>query len=340
MSNVTAVAGGSNTPNTRRRSQEQGKGKSKQPRVGAPAGTARPAPKHENNNEGVQFIDTKKGVVSMLDTLCRTRAPCMELYMDLEGVSLSRHGSMSLIQIWVHTIRKAYILDIHTLGAEAFNTAKPGKEKESLRKILESSTVTKYFFDVRNDSDALFSHYGIKLDTDTVVDVQLLELATRRGRKERLQGLDACISRAAVLHGDALAKWQDTKHAGQKLFAPVEGGSYEVWNVRPLADTLLKYCVQDVQYLPALAKIYQQRLSPTWALRVQEETSRRLEESWSADYVPNGIHKALGPQAWWKPKTQKDESSVEVAPAKGIKDIKLHITERVSSSVVLSVAWF
>lgn len=47
----------------------------------------------------------------------------------------------------------------------------------SLKRVLESPTIPKVFFDVRNDSDALHNHFGINLDC--IQDVQLMENATR-----------------------------------------------------------------------------------------------------------------------------------------------------------------
>jgi 3'-5' exonuclease len=63
---------------------------------------------------------------------------------------------------------------------QAFETAGPGGQ--TLRAILESSYYPKVFFDARNDSDALNSHFEIGLRG--VVDLQLLEFTSRpqRGR--------------------------------------------------------------------------------------------------------------------------------------------------------------
>ncbi|KAG6301925.1 hypothetical protein E4U09_004248 [Claviceps aff. purpurea] len=53
----------------------------------------------------------------------------------------------------------------------------------TLKAVLEASQINKVFFDVRNDSDALFHHFQISLQG--VQDIQLMELATR-GKNRRL----------------------------------------------------------------------------------------------------------------------------------------------------------
>lgn len=83
------------------------------------------------------------------------------------------------------------------------------------------------------------------------------------------------------------------------LYSPEHGGSYEVFNERPMRPALVKYCAQDVQCLPRLAEVYGRKLTAAWAARVASETVRRLAESRAADYRPNGDHKRYGPSGWY-----------------------------------------
>jgi exonuclease 3'-5' domain-containing protein 1 len=50
---------------------------------------------------------------------------------------------------------------VHSLGLEAFNVNNI-KEK-TLKDILQDKKTPKVFFDVRNNSDALFAHFGVVL---------------------------------------------------------------------------------------------------------------------------------------------------------------------------------
>ena len=84
-----------------------------------------------------------------------------------------------------------------------------------------------------------------------------------------------------------------------KLFAPERGGSYDVFNVRPLPDDIKEYCVQDVQFLPKLWVQYQRKISPSWAKKVITETTNRVILSQTASYDGRGKWKALAPVGWW-----------------------------------------
>lgn len=121
---------------------------------------------------------------------------------------------------------------------------------QTLMGILESPHIPKVFFDVRNDSDALFHHFNVKLAG--VINLQLMELATRYYSRKYVSGLAKCIDRDALLTTDEMQTWKASKEKGLKLFAAERGGSYEVFNVRPLPDDIKEYCVQDVQFLPEL----------------------------------------------------------------------------------------
>jgi len=87
------------------------------------------------------------------------------------------------------------------------------------------------------------------------------------------------------------------KNKGLRLFNPEFGGSYAVFNNRPLNDDIKIYCVQDVKYLPRLYDHYRSQLSSSRLSEVKTETVKRLEESWSVRYDPKGRNRALAP-AW------------------------------------------
>ncbi|CAN9149576.1 unnamed protein product [Alternaria alternata] len=100
-----------------------------------------------------------------IHTLRQKKAlPKPVIYIDLEGSNLCREGSVSILTLLVDletSLKLAYLIDVHTLGEGAFNTA--GVGKTTLKEVLQDEEIFKVFFDVRNDSDALFPHYGIAL---------------------------------------------------------------------------------------------------------------------------------------------------------------------------------
>jgi exonuclease 3'-5' domain-containing protein 1 len=153
------------------------------------------------------------------------------IFVDLEGVNLSRDGVIAITQILVPPSPIVHLVDICTLQRDAFDVS-AGPGGQTLRTILESKDYPKVFFDVRNDSDALFSHFQISLQG--VIDLQLLEFASRPVQGRFVKRLAKCILEDGGLARGKSQAWQSTKEAGKYLFAPEKGGTYEVFLERPL----------------------------------------------------------------------------------------------------------
>ncbi|MCJ1317361.1 hypothetical protein MMC15_002684 [Xylographa vitiligo] len=239
----------------------------------------------------VTIVDSVTSLVALLDCLENLPTQPPSLYLDLEGIRLSRYGSISILQIFVLPYYHSFLVDVHVLQADAFHIS--SRFGTTLKSILESKSVPKVFFDVRNDSDALFAHYQVSLDG--VYDIQLWETATRSGLKKFLNGLAKCIESDVQLSAEAKQGWKTVKQRGQALFLPEHGGSYKVLNVRPMRPDIIAYCVNDVVYLPILWAIYSRKISEEWASRVQIETCNRLIISRSISYDPHSKNKALSP---------------------------------------------
>jgi exonuclease 3'-5' domain-containing protein 1 len=212
------------------------------------------------------FIATASELSTILPTLLDLPTSPPSLYLDLEGAKLSRYGIISLLTLYVLPTNTVHIIDIHTLGATAFSTpAQTHRNDEAtempltLKSILESPTVPKVFFDVRNDSDALFSHFSIHLAC--ITDLQLMELGTtRRSSRTFLAGLSKCIQFDSALPLAARQHASTVKEAGTALFAPEKGGSYAVFDERPLKAGILGYCLLDLVHMPELWKVYKVRM--------------------------------------------------------------------------------
>ncbi|KAK7943760.1 uncharacterized protein PG986_012873 [Apiospora aurea] len=218
------------------------------------------------------------------------------LYIDLEGVKLLRDGTISTMQLFVAPLGTTYLIDIYSMQSTAFTT-RGRKSNRSLQDVLESGATTKVFFDVRNDSGALFSHYSIRLRG--VADLQLMELAARSyGSRRFVNGLAKCIERDLGLSPAEKRAWAEGKERGLALFHPDRGGDYEVFNQRPLAQELKGYCVADVRFLPRLWAVYDIKIAARWRPRLRSATEsrvRRVRESQSATYNPHGPERARAP---------------------------------------------
>jgi exonuclease 3'-5' domain-containing protein 1 len=220
-----------------------------------------------------------------LSSFLNSIAPSSSLYLDLEGKSLSRNGTLSLVIVLVHPTRTTGIIDVQALEKSAFTT--PNANGKTLKTILEDPLIPKYFWDVRNDADALFFHYQIRLAG--VTDVQLLENGSRADDKKYLHGLEKSVGMDLRLGVTERERWIRTKKEVQALM------SNDIFSRRPLDAKTMQYCVNDVEYLPALHNVYSKRIKSEWKQKAMDESARRIAEACSPAYEPQSEAKRLGP---------------------------------------------
>ena len=242
----------------------------------------------------VVIVDTIGAVAQLIDALRYQPTQPPSLYIDLEGINLSRKGSISIMQIHSPYDRSTYLVDIHTLGSKAFLTC--GSQGDCLKNILECEQIPKVFFDVRNDSDALYKHFGVHLRG--IQDLQLMELATRSFSRRLVNGLAICIRNDVSLSQAEKREWQRIKEAGRRLFAPEMGGRYDVFNERPMPDAIKNYCANDVEILPRLWEYYDQKLTDNWRGKMIRGSSDRVALSHSPYFNGQGRHMAEAPSGW------------------------------------------
>ncbi|KAF4773343.1 3'-5' exonuclease [Colletotrichum scovillei] len=264
--------------------------------VGSSLGSASSSDSNSLTPLAYDLVNTPKGISTLIDYVSGLPNDTVPLhYVDLEGDNLSRHGIISILQLYVAPKQHTYLLDIHALGDKAFLT--PGERSgKTIKGFLEDPNTKKVFFDVRNDSDALFHHFRINLDG--IQDLQLMEFASRHNKAGFLSGLSKCIERNAPMTPEEIFAWRAVKVLGHNLFNPQSGGSYAVFNQRPLSTDILRYCIQDVQYLPRLWAVYDQRLGKDWKHAVEKETKNRILQSHASDYNGQGRHMTEPPADW------------------------------------------
>lgn len=261
------------------------------------------------------FIGTPTELATCLQDLAIVLAePTNKIvYLDLEGQNLFRHGTISLLTLVVHyhtpkISQIPYIIDIHTLGVTAFDTRSNTSPPVALRSILQSTSITKYLFDLRSDSDAMNAHFGVRMRK--VMDLQLMENAARvprqsfrrtldYGYRDYLFGLDRCITEDAYLTLAQKTAESKIKANVKKLYSPEQGGTYAVFEERPLRRELVEYCVQDVLFL-GLWEVYRGRLRfesglGGWEQRVALESEKRVVQNVGRDYKSHGPEKRLAP---------------------------------------------
>lgn len=227
----------------------------------------------------------------MLQALCQMPSDDPVLYLDLQGVNLSRKGSISVMALFAEPKRHVYLIDVQELGELAFETESAGI---TLRKILESPDIPKIFFDVRDDADALFGHFNIRLGG--VSDVQLMENAAR-GEHNRffLHGLLRCMELDAAVEEPQREAWLTTKEKGLHMFSSKNGGTFEHFLKRPLSQDCQEYCVHQVKWLPLIRSTYASQLHVGWNVAVALESRKRVEAAQKSSFVPQRSRRLVAP---------------------------------------------
>lgn len=283
-----------------------------------------------------KFLDTTAALEKFLSDLGNCDGQPPRLYVDLEGNNLSRNGTLSLVTILLEPERDVYLVDVTTLGRDAFTTA--GADGRTLKSVLESEDVVKVYFDIRNDSDALFGLYEIRVAG--IEDLQLMELASRNFSKRNVNGLAKCIERDSTIPFVERRRWQVVKDNGKHLFDPQQGGSYAVFDQRPLSKDIKEYCIQDVTFMPHLRDIYRRKLCDAWWRKIDTETNARIQLSQSPSFRGKGQHMAQGPPAWlsWHPTTAERLSRTLFKAAPVREQVRTHSLSLSGDSVVRSLS--
>ena len=157
----------------------------------------------------------------------------------------------------------------------------------------------KLFYDVRNDADALFNLY--RVDLKNAFDVQLLEVAARRAGNNYSPVVTG-LAKAVEQYLPPLADWVRVKAEGSALFDPKKGGSYEIFEQRPLDPRILLYSAQDVSILFLLETTLEKQIREkngsvkNWRQRVSKASTKRAAEAHSVTYEAKGRHRIRAPK--------------------------------------------
>ncbi|KAF3008268.1 hypothetical protein E8E14_002313 [Neopestalotiopsis sp. 37M] len=251
------------------------------------------------------FVDTPAAMTMLLDSIADSlHYPQILsrdqpfLYIDLEGDNLGRNGTICILQIFDEIKDFTWLVDVLTLGRSAFDIKGSTDLRPTLRLILGEPQIAKVFYDLRNDSDALFAHFGIKLQN--VHDLQYMEVVTRKpwDQKTWLVGMAQCIQEHLDIGIDERRRILNTKRLGRKLFSPEQGGSFAVFKQRPLPMLIQEYCVADVKYMAPLWCHYNNSMAEHDWKRVKAGSRQRIKESQSMEFGQDGLHKGLIKEGW------------------------------------------
>lgn len=174
----------------------------------------------------VTTIDGLRGVVEQL-------RGTKVFAVDCEGVDLSRHGRLCLMQLASET-GEVYAVDLLEVGG------KEGLQESGLTALLESDSILKVWHDCRADCDALLHQMGVH--PRGLWDTQVAEILTRRLCGYEVKYVSGC---AKLLKSMGVASASCTVEQKQKMHSlfSVDGA---VWERRPLPPQLVEYAKSDV----------------------------------------------------------------------------------------------
>jgi len=249
---------------------------------------------------GVAWISSHEQMFDFLPHILKMAKSGVELACDCEGTAKGFSGkdgmshltmtSWSLNHTWIfRTQRIAGVFDI------------PGDEGQTLRSLLESKTVIQLWFDLRNDTNAIFGCHGIRLGR--VRDIQLMEAATRCGPRIWLHSLERCVKDEGRLFmgKNRWENWLWAKEEGREFFNSYGWGVWE-WYILP--EEAERYISGDASCLFGLEQVYADKMLrvasalqldyPNMLMEIVDEASEvRLIESTSASYGTNEQSKSL-----------------------------------------------
>lgn len=226
----------------------------------------------------VNLIDSYGSLIKLLEHLeyLRHHFTDLSLAVDFEGMRLCRTGALCLVQLSCSADQTlVYVLDVHLLGKKAFSMKT--RNGTCLKGLLEDPNLKKVWFDPRNDVDALY--YQFAISPRGVFDLQLAEVADRRNRGFNVnfvQGLHKLLCQCPQLTEEQKTFAGRINDMGKNLFEPNNGGSYEVFQQRPLHPIILVYAAHDARYLLTLHEQFYNALASTpWMVRVQAASDWR-----------------------------------------------------------------
>ncbi|XP_046853840.1 piRNA biogenesis protein EXD1-like, partial [Xenia sp. Carnegie-2017] len=179
---------------------------------------------------------------------------------------------------------KVYLFDVLTIGKFIFCSG--------LKEILEDKEQEKLMFDCRQDSDALWYQFNVKLAG--VLDLQLLEIMYRReystfggyssksGRSsrstpvEKIYGYRRCLE--LYVRDAKMVKMKDD---GGKFFQ----SKPTAWQDRPLPKMLIQYCVVDTVGMFKIYEALRQMLS------IPEKSRLKVASDKYVDYYRGKKHR-------------------------------------------------
>jgi len=238
-------------------------------------------------------VDTAAKAGCLVDELMALPIPYRKMYMDFEGINLSRNGSVCIGQLSTPGTACVHLLDFVMLP----NVLEiKGSADRSLRNLMEDEAWVKFIFDPRNDVDCLYHTCG-GVFPKNVICLQLCDVAKDRMDKKHRPYLNG-LKKVLQVHvpADVQLEVGEIKDCGRKLFAPELGGRYSVFEDRPMLPAIAAYCCVDVKYFELLEHRLYTPLSAPFKAWVLRQSAARVNTCRDVKHAPNGRGKCTAPK--------------------------------------------
>lgn len=239
-----------------------------------------------------ELVDDHDSLRRLLDSMSSlpTAMPC--IYLDVEGRQLGSFGVACLLTLHIRPQATTYVIDIVALGDAAFMT--PGCESSwTMQSVLESTAVPKVVFDIRSQSNALFTLFGVRLGN--IHEIQLMEVACRPTSRVYVSGLVKCVWTCPGLDDADKQHWVSRKAHYRELCNPAYGGDDALLERRPIEPAVVNMCATNIESLPILWDTYKAQNGGLSMKRILTATRERIAASQASDYKTQGKHMTFAP---------------------------------------------
>lgn len=151
------------------------------------------------------------------------------LFLDVDDRRICRIGLLVTLTLHINALGQShtYIVHIHVLEDRVFSIPTINGPY-TLRTIPKNVVISKIFFDVRRDADALYAHYGIAFVD--IIDLQLMELSARAKR----DGWGSDWPSAKLI--GVLGRWFRSGLRPSVMFEMRPGPAVEDWGTQRLGE--------------------------------------------------------------------------------------------------------
>ena len=252
---------------------------------GATISSQSSTPPTSNHDASIVIVNTHDSLETLISCFERLpNEPPAFVFLDAKGTS---HNRLAELHFLFRPVNALYIVQTaHIEDSSLFLN----NVNKSLGRVLESTSISKVGFDLRDIARALFSQYNINLRG--VLDIQLMELASRAD-KTYLAGFDKCVCQ------DLPSSEPNSFPRSPKSQADGDSGSVAT-NGNHCSTTLRR-----VEMFPALWTIYRGRLSSPgeafWLRSARFESDTRIQDAIKDNRSQQPRN--LGPFRWWDPES-------------------------------------